>query len=332
MRVVSVSMSGMDTEVIDTEVIAWLLGQDPAVRWQVRRDLLDEPREAVTAERARVADEGWGARILGAQAPDGYWAGEVYGHRRERDSVMWSLQILRRLGADPAAPPVRDAIDRVRRGVVWDEGDRLPYFHGEAEECVNGGVLAAASYFGVLGEGTDRIVGLLLDQRLADGGWNCDAPASSRSSFHSTLCVLEGLLAYEQAKGATGRVGDTTDAAIAEARSSGEEYLLERHLFRRKSTGDVVDERYLNFSFPTYWFYDVLRALDYLRAARPESVDPRIAPAVDVLIEQRNGDGRWPAGERWPGQRAYEIDAPPGEPSPWNTLRALRVLRWANAE
>lgn len=312
---------------MDRDVIDWLLEQDPAVRWQVRRDLLDEPAESIAAERARVATEGWGARILAAQADDGYWGGTVYGSHRKRDSVMWSLQILRRLGVDPADPSVRAAIERVRRGVVWDEVDDLPYFSGEVEECVNGGVLAVASYFGVLGEGSDRILGLLLGQLRADGGWNCDPPEeSSRSSFHPTLCVLEGLLAYEQAAGAAHPLGPS----IAEARRSGEEYLLERHLFRRKSTGEVVDPHYLNFSFPTYWFYDVLRALDYLREARSPA-DPRIEPAIHAVLEQRADDGRWPAGERWPGRRAYEIDAPPGEPSPWNTLRALRVLRWAEA-
>lgn len=322
MSVGCVSMARMDTD-----VIAWLLEQDPGVRWQVRRDLLDEPPETVAAERAHVASEGWGARILAAQADDGYWGGTVYGSHRERDSVMWSLQILRGLGVDPEAERVIEAIERVQRGVVWDEVDDLPFFHGEVEECVNGGVLATASYFGVLGEGTDRILGLLLGQRRADGGWNCDPPEeSSRSSFHPTLCVLEGLLAYERATGGGGELG----TAIAEARRSGEEYLLERELFRRKSTGEVVDERYLNLSFPTYWFYDVLRALDHLREARPEG-DPRVARAVDLLRAQRREDGRWPAGERWPGRRAYEIDAPPGEPSPWNTLRALRVLRWADA-
>jgi hypothetical protein len=305
------------------EVIEWLLAQDPAVRWQVRRDLLDEPAEAVASERARVATEGWGARVLAAQDDRGYWGGAVYGHKRERNSVMWSVQLLRWLGAPPEAAPVHEAIDRVRRGVVWDEGDLLPYFSGEVEECVNGGVLAAAAYFGVLGEGSDRMLNLLLEQRLPDGGWNCDpAEESQRSSFDSTLCVLEGLLAYQQATG-------SADASIAEARRTGEEYLLERNLFRRRTTGEVANDRYLNFSFPTYWFYDALRALDYFREAAPVA-DPRLAPALEVVVGQRAGDGRWPAGERWPGRDAYEVDASPGEPSPWNTLRALRVLRWAD--
>ncbi|MRX44698.1 hypothetical protein [Agromyces kandeliae] len=305
------------------DVITWLLGGDPSVRWQVMRDLQDAPDDAVATERARVATEGWGARLLAEQGDDGYWGGQVYGSGRERDSVMWTLQVLRNLGAPPGAAPVRAAIDRVVDGVVWAEFDDLPYFSGEVEECVNGGVLANAAYFGVLGAGSDRIVARLLDETLPDGGWNCEpADESQRSSFDSTLCVVEGLLAYERATG-------STDAAVTDARRGGEEYLLERSLFRRKSTGELVKPRYTNFSFPTYWFYDVLRALDHFRDAggRP---DARLRPALDLVLGQRDDDGRWRAGDRWPGRNRYEIDAPAGEPSPWNTLRALRVLRWAD--
>ncbi|MEI5582625.1 MULTISPECIES: hypothetical protein [unclassified Agromyces] len=312
----------MDTVTDDTDVITWLLEGDPAVRWQVRRDLSGEPAEQVAAERARVAREGWGARLLGLQGDDGYWGGHVYGPDRQRNSVMWTLQILRDFGVDPDAAPVRRAIERVERGVRWAEFDDLPYFHGEVEECVNGGVLANAAYFGVLGAGSDRIVARLLDERLPDGGWNCEpAEASQRSSFDSTLCVVEGLLAYEQATG-------STDAAVAEARRGGEEYLLERNLFRRRSTGEVVADRYLDFAFPTYWYYDVLRALEHFRRAGGDP-DPRLAPALDVVRARRGDDGRWPAGNPRPGRDAYGLDVAVGEPSRWITLRALRVLRWA---
>lgn len=306
---------------MNTDVVDWLLEGDPAIRWQVGRDLLDEPEEAVAAERARIATEGWGARLLALQDERGYWGGHEYGPDRERNTVMWTLQLLDRMGADPDATPMRSAIARVRDGVVWSEFDDRPFFHGEVEACVNGGVLARAAYFGELGAGSDRILDLLLDERLPDGGWNCDAPDSQRSSFDSTLCVLEGLLASQRATG-------STDAAIADARRGGEEYLLERNLFRRRSTGEIALPRYANFSFPTYWFYDVLRALDHFRDA-DGTPDPRIAPAIDLVLAQRGDDGRWPAGARWPGKFAYEVDAPEGEPSRWNTLRALRVLRWA---
>ncbi|WP_448808948.1 hypothetical protein [Agromyces bauzanensis] len=307
------------------DVAEWLLDSDPSIRWQVRRDLLGEPAEAVAAERARVATEGWGARLLALQADDGYWGGMTYGHHGERTSVMWTLHLLRRLGVDPAAAPVRTAVARVRDGVVWRDWGGLPFFHGEAEACANGGVLALAAYFGVLGEGSDRIIGLLLDEQLADGGWNCDPPEQSqRSSFDTTLCVLEGLLAYEQA------IGDA-DAALVRARRRGEGYLLERNLFRRLSTGEVVLPRYAEFHFPPYWVYDVLRALDYFRDAgdRP---DPRVEEAIELMVSQRRDDGRWPAAAPWNGEVHFAVEAPEGEPSRWNTLRALRVLRWAGRD
>jgi hypothetical protein len=310
------------------DVTEWLLDSDPSIRWQVKRDLLDDPLlvEPVetAAERCRVATEGWGAGLLALQGDDGYWGGDEYGMHGERTSVTWTLHLLRRLGIDPDAAPVRAAIARVRDGVTWREWDDLPYFHGEVEPCINGGVLALGAYFGELGEGSDRIVGRLLQEQLDDGGWNCEAPESQVSSFDTTLCVLEGLLEYERA------VGDAAPDVRA-ARRRGEEYLLERNLFRRRSTGEIVLPRYANFAFPPYWTYDVLRALDYFRATgdRP---DPRIGPAVYLLLGKRGDDGRWPAGAPWWGEVFFAVDAPEGEPSRWNTLRALRVLRWADAD
>ncbi|GAA1504638.1 hypothetical protein [Agromyces terreus] len=310
------------------DVIRWLLESDPGVRWQVMRDLQGAPDDEVAAERARVAVEGFGARLLDLQTDDGYWGGEAYGIDGDRRSVMWTLQSLRRLGVDPDAAAVRTAIDRVRAGVRFSEADGgRPFFDGEVEACVNGGVLAASVYFGVLGDGADAMVAELLDGQLDDGGWNCEPIEESvRSSFDSTLCVLEGLLAYEQV------VGEAAAPAVREARLRGEEYLLERNLFRRRSTGGIVLERYENFIFPPYWVYDVLRALDHFRAAGIADgtpPDPRIGPAVDLLLSHRRDDGRWSAGEPWNGEVFFRLDAPAGEPSPFNTLRALRVLDWA---
>ncbi|MBM7503624.1 hypothetical protein ACFPER_09080 [Agromyces aurantiacus] len=308
------------------DVIDWMLDADPAIRWQVRRDLLDEPEEVVGADRARVATEGWGAELLALQADDGYWNGEVYGEDGDRRSVMWSLSSLRRLGAPPDDPRVRVAVDRVREGVVWPWLDDRPFFDGETEECVNGGVLALAAYFGRLGEGTDALVRRLLGEQLPDGGWNCEPrEESDRSSFDSTLCVLEGLLAVERAGTSAVAAGE-----IAEARRRGEEYLLERRLFRRRSTGEVVKKRYLNFAFPPYWFYDVLRALEYFREAGG-APDARLAEPLELLRSRRGDDGRWVAGRPWPREVYFALDAPDGEPSRWNTLRAMRVLRWADS-
>jgi hypothetical protein len=284
-------------------------------------DLLDAPPSETDGERSRIATEGWGARLLALQADDGYWGGDEYGIDGDRRSVTWTLHLLRRLGIDPDAPETRAAIARVRDGVVWREWGGLPYFHGEVEECVNGGVLALATYFGELGAGSDRIIDRLLQEQLDDGGWNCEPrEESDRSSFDSTLCVLEGLAAYERA------VPDAP-SEIAASRRRGEQYLLERGLFRRRSTGEIVLPRYANLKFPPYWTYDVLRALEYFRSVH-DRPDPRVADAVELVVSQRGDDGRWLAGTPWRGQVFFAVDAPEGEPSRWNTLRALRVLRW----
>jgi hypothetical protein len=108
----------------------------------------------------------------------------------------------------------------------------------------------------------DGIVDRLLADQLPDGGWNCWAEYGAKvSSFHTTICVLEGLLAFEQA--AASIPGPTSVARVTAARQAGEEYLLQRGLFRRRSTGEVIDPRFTMFSFPPYWYYDVLRALDH---------------------------------------------------------------------
>lgn len=215
---------------------------------------------------------------------------------------------------------MRTAVERVHESVIWKYRGDLPYFHGEVEPCSNGGVLSQGSYFGKTGEGSERITARLLAEQLSDGGWNCEAPENSMvSSFDSTLCVLEELLEHERAVG-------EVPAALAEARNRGEEYLLKRSLHRRLSTGEVAEGRYLNFSFPLYWFYDVLRALDYFRDAGG-AFDARLEPAIDALVSRRGEDGRWAAGITWPGEVYLDVDAPEGESRRWNTLRALWVLR-----
>jgi hypothetical protein len=219
---------------------------------------------------------------------------------------------------DPASERARKAVALVRDRVTWgpEFGDS-PFFEGEVEPCINGGTLGLGGYFG---ETSERLVDRLLGEQLADGGWNCEAERGSvRSSFHTTICVLEGLLVYEQARGAT--------AAVTDARARAHEYLLERRMFRRRSTGEVIDPRWGRFTFPTIWHYDVLRGLDYLRRAGVEP-DARVAEAVGLVADRRQPDGRWLLDEPHRDALHTDLEGGTGQPSRWNTLRALRVLRW----
>jgi hypothetical protein len=299
-------------------VIRWLLDSDPAIRWQVMQDLLHEPDEVVAAERARVAYEGWGARLLDLQAPDGDWGGDAYvapGWTSTTDTLM----LLREMGLDPASERARKAIALVREQSTWGPWfNDAPFFEGEVEPCINGRVLAAGAYFG---EASDRLLERLLGEQLADGGWNCDAPPSTRSSFHSTVCVLEGLVAYEARYGAT--------AAVTGARLRAQAYLLERRMFRSRSTGEVIDPEWTQLAFPTRWHYDILWGLDCLRRAGAEP-DERVAEAVGLVREKQTPDGWWLMEHVHPGEVHFHMEEGAGEPSRWITLRALRVLDWAS--
>jgi hypothetical protein len=297
-------------------VLQWLLASDPSVRWQVLRDLTDAPADIVAAERSRIAAEGRGARLLDQQRHDGNWGdGVATAHWR---SNLYTLLLLRALGLDPASARARTAVDRVRENITWGaEFGNSPFFEGEVEPCINGHVVALGSYFGQI---SDRLVDRLLGEQLADGGWNCEAERGSvRSSFHTTICVLEGLVEYENARGAV--------TAVTRARMRAHEYLLERHLLRRRSTGGVIDARWAEFTFPMTWRYDVMRGLDYFRRAgvAPEK---RMAEAVQLVAERRRPDGRWPLHEPHPDRVHFDLEGGAHEPSRWNTLRALRVLAW----
>ncbi|HTW38184.1 MAG TPA: hypothetical protein VMD49_06415 [Steroidobacteraceae bacterium] len=313
----------------ESRVIGWLLDSDPAIRWQVLRDLTDAPAEAVATERTRIAAEGTGAGLLAQQGADGRWGGAAW--NRGWDSTMHVLTLLRELGLDPASDAARRAVRRVREQVTWAgcgprEVADNPFFAGEVEPCINGQIGAAGAYFG---EDVRGIVDRLLTEQLPDGGWNCEAPMrSTRSSFNTTICVLEALLEYEHTFGAP--------AQLSAARLRGQEYLLARRLLRRRSTGELLEKdrkggaSFTRFAFPTWWHYDVLRGLDYLRRAGV-APDERLTEAVQLVRSKRDGDGRWPLETQYPGKMPVELDAGAGRPSRWNTLRALRVLRWYSA-
>jgi hypothetical protein len=299
------------------DTIDWLLESDPAISWQAMRDLTGASPAAVAAQRARVPREGIGAEILAHQGLDGSW------HRADAPvwlPTLYTMLLLRATGVDRAEPPVDSAVARLEAGFQWDEEFRdkpfKSFFDGEVEPCINGGVLALGAYFG---RPTESLARRLVAEQLDDGGWNCEAPKSARSSFHTTICVLEGLLEYERAVGSA--------PEIAAARLRGEEYLLERGLFRRRSTGEVANPEFLKFAFPPRYHYDVLRALDYLRDSGLEP-DTRLGDALQLVMSRRQADGRWLLDCAHDEALAFPFGESVGEPSRWNTLRALRVLRW----
>lgn len=316
-----------------TSVIDWLLDSDPAIRWQVMRDLLDAPEAQWQAERAKVETEGWGAKLLSHQDADGQWAGGAFipaGYSEEDwrtrgqawTATCFSLQQLRDFGLDPSSERARRTIDLVGRNSRWDEGGQ-PFWAGEVEECINARTVSAGVYFGI---DVSPIVTRLLGERQPDGGWNCErCNGSHRSSFHTTINVLEALFDYEQAKGST--------PETRAARAAGETYLLERGLFRRLSTGQLADDRYLKFLHPNRWRYDVLRALEYFRAASLAAgtvPDSLVNEAIDHLRSRQSEDGTWPLDWTLKGPVWFEMEEA-GKPSRWITLRALRVLRWWDA-
>ena len=322
--------------VTDGTVIDWLLDSDPALRWQVERDLVGAPQEVWGATRARIATEGFGARLLARQDPDGQWAGGAFfpsdfdfrgpeaaeGAGQPWTATTWALNTLRDWGLDPSV--LAGTADLLAANSRW-EYDGMPYWGGEVDCCINAYTLANGAW---LGADVSALAEWFLAHRMADGGWNCEwVDGSTRSSFHSTLNVLKGLLYYEAETGGTD--------AIREARKAGGEYLLQRRLLRTLSTGEPVGPWVTTFAYPFRWQYTALKAADhFLAAARHDGVppDPRLAEAIEVIATARRQDGTWIQEHRYPGRVWFEVDVPPGEPSKWLTFYGARVLQqWADA-
>jgi hypothetical protein len=301
----------------------WLLDSDPAIRWQVMRDLAHEPADAVAAERARVATEGWGAELLARQNPNGSWGDD--GEYPWWQSTMDTAVRLMEFGLDPHSPQARGMAERLS---TWDFGEyhnHSPFFEGESEPCINGRVLAVGAYFG---RPSERLMQRLLSEQLADGGWNCEAERGSvRASFHSTICVMEGLLEYKQ------NVADSPEIAASLKRA--EEFLLARHLTRSLSTGKPITlDRMTNkpttwtkLAFPLMWHYDVLRAMEYFRRAGGKP-DPRLKEGAQLVAKRMHQNNRWPRNIIYRDPAQLEMEGAKGTASRWITLRSLRVLDW----
>ena len=316
------------------DLLSWLLDSDPALRWQVERDLVGEPPEVWQATRARIATEGFGARLLALQDPDGQWAGGAFfpagfdfhgpeaaqGAGQPWTATTWTLNSLRDWGLDGAVLRERRTAELLAEHSRW-EYDNLPYWGGEVDCCINAWTVENGLW---LGADVTGIVDWFVEHRLPDGGWNCEwVEGSTRSSFPSTLNSLKGLLAHESETGGT--------EATRAARRCGEEYLLRRGLFRRLSTGEPVAPWVSRFSYPFRAFYDVLNAAEYFRrTARLDGTapDPRMADAIELIRAARQPDGTWLQSRRHPGRVWFEVDVPAGEPSKWLTLYGTRVLDW----
>lgn len=323
-------MNDTGVDLVD-QVTAWLLDSDPALRWQVERDIVGAPDESWQATRARVALEGYGAYVLSKQDDDGQWAGGAYFPTRRELGVevvgdaegqpwvatTWALNELREWGVEAEA--LGDTADRIAENSLW-EYDNLPYWGGEVDVCINAYTIANGAWLNV---NVQPLAAWFRERQLADGGWNCEwEHGSVRSSFHSTLNALFGLLEYEQ------RTGDTS---LADVRRRGEEYLLERGLMRGKASGVFVGEWVTDFVAPPRHQYSALRALDYFRAASLHDqtpADARLGEAIELVRAKREPDGRWLQGKPLDGIVWVNTEVPEGEPSKWVTLQALRVLQW----
>ncbi len=298
-------------------VVAWLMQGDPAVRWQVMRDLLGCAPEHVARERARVATEGWGARLLAMQDSDGRWAGALYSPKWT--STTYTLLLLHRLGLERGNPHALAGCRRLWDAASWfDGGLNLAKTIREPETCITGMLVLLAASFGHDDPRVDTVVEWLLDQQLDDGGWNCESirNGSTHGSFHTTITVLEALHAYEHHQG---------DVDVAAAMSGGREFFLEHRLDRSHRTGAIVDPTFARFPFPPQWHFDIVRGLEHFVAAGAP-VDERLGDAIDEIRHTRRKDGTWPVFARYTGREWFRMES--RGPSRWSTLRAQRILSW----
>jgi len=302
-----------------SDVITWLLGGDPAVAWQVQRDILDRAEATWSRTRRRVARKGWGARLLAHRTEDGRWGGGLY--QPKWTSTFYTLRLLTHLGLPPSHRAARASCRLLLDEGVSESGGVSLWSSGRTDTCVTAMLLSMACYFGFADdERCDRMLSCLLSEQMDDGGWNCERERARCSSFHSTISGLEGLRAFESARG--------HNMAVRRAADRGRDYFLRHRLYRSERTGEIVRSSFTRLSFPSRWYFDVLRGLEHFIAV-DAPWDDRLGDAVNVLISARTKDGCWRAQNRHSGKEYFRIEGG-REPSRMNTLRALRVLRWVD--
>lgn len=305
-------------------VIQWLLKGDPAIRWQTLRDLVGAAERTIERERRDVARDGWGARLLARQGPEGTWAGGLSSdgglYSPKWISTTYTMLMLRDLGLPANNRQARKACTHLLDGGLQRDGGINYGWRGRSETCITGMVLSILSYFEYDNDRLDTIAGHLLEQQMPDGGWNCQRPyGATHASVHTTISVLEGLHLYELQR-------EREVKAVRAAQRRGREFLLVHRLFRSHRTGEIIKPIFTRFSFPPRWHYDILRALDHFQAVNAPC-DSRLGEAIDIVRNSRRSDGRWSLQNRYKGKTYFELERL-GAPSRWNTLRALRVLKW----
>ncbi|MBN2413722.1 hypothetical protein JXQ31_18730 [candidate division KSB1 bacterium] len=305
---------------MDTHIRNWLLEGDPAIRWQTLRDLMGTEPETVRNERHKVADRGWGAKLLALQDDSGMWGGGIYSPKWI--STTYTMLLLRRLGLEPKHPRALRACQLLLdKGFYRDGGINYFAVLDHSETCVTGMVLSIVAYFQYEDKRINSLVEHLLSQQMPDGGWNCQSYYGAvHGSFHTTINVLEGLYEFERYSG-------LEKTGVQSAINHAVEFLLRHKLYKSDRTGKIINPNMTRFSFPPRWYYDVLRALDYFQASK-RPYDPRLSDALELVHKKRLKDGAWPLQNRHPGRTFFEMEEP-GKPSRWNTLRALRILKWA---
>jgi hypothetical protein len=311
-----------------TETIEWLLKGDPAIRWQALRDLTETAERTVERERSKIARAGWGPLLLAQQDPAGTWAGGLSSdgglYSPKWTSTTYTMLLLRDFGLPPKNRQAREACKLLLDGGLQPDGG-INYgiwakWQGRGETCITGMVLSILAYFGYDDDRLDTIADHLLVQQMPDGGWNCQRPqGATHSSVHTTISALEGLRLYASHCG-------RKQKAVKEAQRLGREFLLVHRLFRSHRTGEVIKPVFTRFAFPPRWHYDILRALDYFQAVNAPR-DERLADAIEIVRNSQGEDGRWPLQNSYTGKTYFEMERL-GAPSRWNTLRALRVLKW----
>ncbi len=309
---------------IDQPIIDWLMEGDPVIRFQTFRDLCAADSEVVNRERRRIPREGWGAQFLALQDPEDTWAKGMYSPKWK--STTYTMLLLQRFEMESNPQIEKTCQLMIDKGLYTDGGICFWSSWQRSETCVTGMVLAILSTFQFRHEGVPKLAEYLFKEQMPDGGWNCEAyRGATHGSFHTTLSVLEGLRRYETYYLPL-ESHSIHEEKIIESRRRALEFLLEHRLFRSHRTGEVVSEKMKMFSFPPRWFYDIMRGLDFAQAVDAPR-DERYSDAIDILKKKQTRAGLWKLQNRRAGKTWFEMEKP-GQPSRWNTLRALRVLKW----